>query len=203
MNDKTQKRFENVDRIRIRNGFKYLTGQLSSIISPPSELLNQDKSTFKHTGLKWALRSMQTKMCQPEFYQTTARQEAHLTGDWVFVALKKERIPGKILPIALPVSLCNRISNQSSDTTKMLLSKPFTITPSPCRTKFYTSSTPKRPSWIPIKSMVANRSVASQQRRTMSALEARISLVLALASQASSRSQQGKGFPFYIHDLMF
>lgn len=142
-------------------------------------------------------------MGQPEFYQTWARQEAHKTGTYVFVALKKERVPGKTPPIAQSVSLSNRISNQSSDTTKMLLSKPFTITPSPCRTNFYTSSTPKRPSWTPIKARVANRSVASQQRRTMSALEARISLVLALASQASSRSQQGKGFPFYLHDLMF
>ncbi|KAF8369520.1 hypothetical protein HHK36_019340 [Tetracentron sinense] len=66
---------------------------------------------------------------------------------------------------------------------------PSTISQSPCKTTFSISKNPKKPAST-ITSMATKRSVAAPQRRTMSAFEARVSLVLALASQTSSLSQR-------------
>lgn len=78
----------------------------------------------------------------------------------------------------------------------MLLCKPSLITQAPSNPHIdrRTVLNPKRRSYLNVtttKSMAANReTMAPQQRRTMSAFDARVSLVLALASQASSVSQR-------------
>jgi hypothetical protein len=68
----------------------------------------------------------------------------------------------------------------------MLLYKPSLLTLPQLRTSNSTRRNPNKRS----VSIITNSTTPTQRRRTMSAFEARISLVLALASQASSLSQR-------------
>lgn len=72
---------------------------------------------------------------------------------------------------------------------KMLLCKPSLPTLPQLRTS---NSTPRNPNKRSLSIITTNSTTPTQRRRTMSAFEARISLVFALASQASSLSQRRK-----------
>lgn len=87
---------------------------------------------------------------------------------------------------------------------KMLLCKPSLPTLPQLRTS---NSTPRNPNKRSLSIITTNSTTPTQRRRTMSAFEARISLVFALASQASSLSQRRKCptpipfFTLFFHNL--
>ncbi|GMH28721.1 hypothetical protein Nepgr_030564 [Nepenthes gracilis] len=73
----------------------------------------------------------------------------------------------------------------------MLLSNPPTVIEFPPSSRFSISMKNGRtPSFTVVKSMAIDRTISPPQKKTMSAFEARVSLVLALASQAASVSQR-------------
>ncbi|GAB4856389.1 hypothetical protein Ancab_014309 [Ancistrocladus abbreviatus] len=73
----------------------------------------------------------------------------------------------------------------------MLLAKPSTVSHPVLSCQLSNCNVSNRkPSFTVIKSMAANRTMASTQKPRMSAFEARVSLILALASQSSSLSQR-------------
>ena len=110
-------------------------------------------------------------------------------------------------PPQILTSLCNRNSKHTHTklkNKKMLLCKPSLLTLPQLRTSTSTPRNPKRSLSI----ITTNSTTPTQRRRTMSAFEARISLVFALASQASSLSQRRKcpipiPIPFLLFSLLF
>lgn len=108
-------------------------------------------------------------------------------------------------PPQIPESLCNRNSKHThKKNQKMLLCKPSLPTLPQIRTS---NSTPRNPNKRSLSIITTNSTTPTQRRRTMSAFEARISLVFALASQASSLSQRRKCptpipfFTLFFHNL--
>lgn len=102
------------------------------------------------------------------------------------------------------VSLQQKFKTHTQKNQKMLLCKPSLPTLPQIRTS---NSTPRNPNKRSLSIITTNSTAPTQRRRTMSAFEARISLVFALASQASSLSQRRKCptpipfFTLFFHNL--